>query len=64
MRETKLRNSNYRITVDIKELAGMLGCGTATARQIGSKADAEFRIGRRVLYNVKKIEDYVDSLTV
>ncbi len=62
MNETKKRESEYKITVTAEELAGMLSCGTATARKIGEDAGARVQIGRRVLYSVKKVEKYIDLI--
>lgn len=52
------------IAVDIKTLSSMLSCGHATARKIGAEAGAEIRINRRVLFNVKKIREYIDSISI
>lgn len=51
-----------KITVSLDTLAGMLDCGRATATQIGEAAEAKVRIGRRVLYNVTKVQTYLDSI--
>lgn len=50
-------------SVDTKELQEMLSCGRATAVQIGICANARIQIGRRVLWNVRKINDYLDSIS-
>lgn len=52
------------IAVDIEKLSAMLSCGHATARKIGAEAGAEIRINRRVLFNVKKIREYIDSISI
>ena len=58
MRQTKERESNLRLAVDIDGLAALLSCGQMTARKIGEDAGARIVIGRRVLYwyYVKKMD--------
>lgn len=63
MRRTKHSDAANRLAVDINELAAMLSCGKATARKIGEGAGAKIRIGRRVLYSISKIEDYIENLS-
>ena len=48
MRQTKERESNCRLAVDIEGLAAMLSCGQMTARKIAEDAGARITIGRRV----------------
>lgn len=64
MKETLKRETDSRITVDINGLAAMLGCGSSTARKIGISAQAKIKIGTRVLYSVKKVEQYIDELAM
>lgn len=52
-----------KIAVDITALQAMLSVGKNTADEIGEKAGAVIRIGRRKLYNIKRIEAYLESLT-
>jgi hypothetical protein len=52
-----------KIAVDINGLQGMLSIGRNTAADIGEKAGAVIRIGRRKLYNVRKVEEYINKLT-
>ena len=52
-----------RILVTIKELAAMLGCGASTARKIGLEAKAHVKIGSRSLWNIEKVNEYVDSIS-
>lgn len=51
------------IAVDIEKLSAMLSCGKATARKIGAESGAEIRINRRVLYNVRKVQTYLDRMS-
>ena len=51
------------IAVDIATLQNMLGVGRNTADDIGKKANAVIKVGRRKLFNVKKVQAYMDSIT-
>lgn len=62
MNRTSVEQNTTPICVSTKELMKMLGCGRVTAERIGIEADARIRIGRRILYNVKKIQKYIDNL--
>ena len=64
MNRTKRQETGCPIAVDIKTLSSMLSCGQATARKIGKEAGAEIRINRRVLYNVEKVREYIDSISI
>ncbi len=64
MNKTVYRESKQFLTVDIERLSAMLSCGHATARKIGKEAGAEIRINRRVLYNVEKVREYIDSISI
>ena len=63
MNKTLKREDNHKITVDIERLAAMLSCGLATARKIGEQAEARICIGRRVLYSVDKVKQYLCNLS-
>lgn len=58
-----LPETSKRITVDINGLQALLCVGRQSATQIGKDAGAVLHIGRRTLYNVPKIERYIESLT-
>ena len=62
MNKTKERPTSQPITVNIGELSAMLSCGHATARKIGEQAGAKIVIGRRVLYSVEKVKNYLSYL--
>lgn len=51
-----------KITVDINGLQDMLSVGKNTAADIGEKAGAIIRVGKRKLYIVKKVEVYMEGL--
>lgn len=48
-----------RITVDIKQLTEMLGVGRNTALAIAEEAGAGIKFGRRKLYSVERIKEYM-----
>lgn len=64
MRQTKERTADRKLLVDIDGLAAMLSCGEYTAKQIGELAEARITIGRRVLYSVSKVEEYLVKTAV
>lgn len=63
MNKTLKRATNQHIAVDIEKLSAMLSCGHATARKIGEQAGARICIGRRVLYSVDKIKQYLVAMS-
>ena len=54
--------SDNSILMDIESLQSELSCGRYTAKQIAEAAGAKVTFGRRVLYNRKKIEKYLDTI--
>lgn len=62
MRERTRRENSQTITVDIIGLQAMLSVGRNTAERIGKEAGAVVKIGARKLYNVKKIQQYIDQI--
>ena len=64
MNATKIINRDgVRKTVDTTGLREMLNCGRETAVRIGTEAGARIQIGRRVLWNVDKVQKYLDSIS-
>ena len=64
MRKTNNHYSNNALIVDVKGLQELLsGLGKQSCIAIGEKSGAIVRIGRRKLYNVRRIEEYLDSIT-
>lgn len=50
--------------VDTNGLAkDYLRCGRKTAVDIGTSANARIQVGKRVLWNLKKIQQYIDSIS-
>ena len=51
-----------KILVDTSELATLLSVGRDTAKRIGIESNSIVRLGRRKLYNLEKVMDYVNSI--
>lgn len=65
MRVTKQNEtiiSQDRLAVTTERLQNILDCGRPTAVEIGTLAKARVEIGRRVLWNVSKVQKYLDSI--
>lgn len=65
MNRTAKKSADFigKSSVDTNELQEMLSCGRVTAVQIGNNAGARIQIGRRVLWNIRKINTYLDSIS-
>lgn len=63
MNATNKTDVSRKIAIDTEELKQMCTCGRATAVEIGTKAGARIQIGRRVLWNVEKIQLYLNYLS-
>lgn len=59
--ETPNHITTPKILVNRKELASMLSLGTVNADKVGTQANAVVRFGKRKLYNVQKIQAYIDA---
>lgn len=56
-------NDTYNnLTVSTKTLMELLNCGRYTAEKIGNNAKAKITIGKRVLWNVKLIQIYLNDI--
>lgn len=62
MRKTKAQNTNNPIMVTTEQLMQKMNCGYQTAVTIGAKAEARIYIGRRVWYNLNKVEKYLQEI--
>ena len=51
-----------QVAVTTENLQNILDCGRPTAVDIGKLAKARVEIGRRVLWNVSKVQKYLDSI--
>lgn len=64
MRKTKKTEYHVeKILVDTCELQEILCSGRAAAVNIGTAAGARVQNGRRVFWNVKKVQQYVDAIS-
>lgn len=62
MRETIKRKTRIEPrTITTEELMGALSCGRTAALQIGEAAGAKIKVGRRVLWIVGRIDEYLAS---
>ena len=52
----------HKIAVTTDRLMEYLDCGRLTAVKIGEAAGGRIKIGKRVLWNLRKIQDYVDAI--
>ena len=52
-----------KIAITIHELMEIMSCGRATAAKIGENAHASINFGKRKLYNLDKIQEYINSIT-
>ena len=64
MRKTKANNNNDALMVTTEQLMEKMNCGYQTAVTIGARAEARIIIGRRVWYNLKKVEQYLQEIAV
>ncbi|WP_313130937.1 hypothetical protein [Anaerocolumna sp.] len=53
-----------KITVDTAELQQILSVGRSTAVRIGCNAGAKVVVGKRVLWYLKKIDQYLDKVDI
>lgn len=60
--ETREVKENKRL-VDIPEFMSYTGLGRNNAMKFGEKIGCKIKIGRRVLYDLRKADQYFDSLT-
>ena len=66
MRATKKDNKTNlcdKLTVDTHGLQNLLDCGRVTAVEIGSLAGERVEMGKRVLWNVNKIKQYLNAIS-
>ena len=63
-KRTYSSNDNNAIMISVEQLQERLNCGYKTAVTIGKDAKARVSVRRRVFYNVKLIEKYVDKLAM
>ncbi|MDD6070425.1 MAG: hypothetical protein PUC12_06365 [Clostridiales bacterium] len=59
----KVESTAKKRTVDTAGLQAMLSSGRKTAVEIGTAAGARIQVGRRVLWNVSKVQQYLDRVS-
>ncbi len=65
MRKTTQGSVNgSTITINTDGLMIILGCGRQTAVKIGTDAEAKVQIGKRVLWNLPKVQKYIDTISL
>ena len=52
-----------KMSVDTNELQALVGAGRKTAVHSGAAAGARIQIGRRVLWNTRKVQRYLDAMS-
>ena len=64
MNATKTKKTKgEKMLVDTLGLQEMLSSGRPAAVQIGTEAGARVQIGRRVFWNVRKVHQYIDTIS-
>lgn len=53
-----------KLLIDIKGLQETLSVGQAVAKRVGEESGAKVKLGRRTLYNVEKLQEYLYEQTV
>ena len=59
----KIGTMEDRKMVDTASLQALLSSGRKTAVEIGTAAQARVQVGRRVFWNVKKVQQYIDAIS-
>ena len=54
---------NANIAITTEELMNRLQSGRTTTVAIGKAAGARIQVGRRVLWNVNKVQKYLDEIS-
>ena len=63
MTKKKRNTGNEQLLVDTLGLQEILSSGRPAAVKIGTEAGARVQVGRRVFWNVKKIQEYLDRIS-
>ena len=53
-----------KILLDTLELQALLSCGYQSAVKLGTDARARVSVGKRVLWNRKKVEKYLADISI
>ena len=54
---------NQRLLVNTSDLMRLLSCGRPKAIEVGTKAGAKVMLGRKVMWSVAAVQEYLDSIT-
>ena len=54
---------NQRLLVNTSDLMRLLSCGRPKAIEVGNEAGARIMLGRKVMWNVTAVREYLDSIT-
>lgn len=64
MRATRAKGKvENQMLVDTNGLQEMLSSGRPAAVKIGTEAGARVQSGRRVFWNVRKVQQYIDAIS-
>lgn len=58
-----ISSGHKRLAVTTDELQALLGCGRKSAVDVGELAEARIQLGKRVLWNVQKVQTYLDMIS-
>ena len=62
MSKSKEVDETLQICVSREQLAKLLGCGQASADKIAREAEAQIRIGRRVIIKLDRVNNYLEQI--
>lgn len=63
MNKTTTSDIESKLTMNTETLSKYLDCGRSSAVKIGNEAGARIQIGRRVLWNILKVQKYLDKVS-
>ena len=64
MRKRISINPDVQLLVDVEALQQITSLGKQSAERIAADAGAVIRVGRRKLYSVEALRDYIKSMSV
>lgn len=62
-KKTSSENLNQKLLVNTANLMQLLDCGKHTAISIGHSANACVRLDRKLFWNVRLIQKYIDNIS-
>lgn len=63
MRKRSEETITQKLAVSTPELQTMLSCGRDTAVKVGTEAGARIQLGKRVIWNVEKIQAHLREIS-